>query len=421
MNKIGVALLEGALFKEAQSWWNRKTKKIRGGLDYVFGSVFRFFYSKKFSIIENQILFFSFQGNYSCNPKYICEEFIRRDPEGKYKIIISARKKDLEQAETLFPLGDNITIVEQFHADFMKAMMSSKIIVINSVEPFKFPIPKKKGQIVIETWHGSLGIKRFDKAHYKSSKAWPMAATKCGKNTDYVISNSLFEDNVYKETYWGNSTIKRFGHPRNDILVGISEKKKALIRKKVEDYYSCSFEGKKILLYAPTFRDDHGLEGYGVELTEITPALNKQFGGEFIIVVRLHPTIRAKADEFFRTRKEYVNATDYPDMQELIAIADVGITDYSSWIFDFMLTRRPGFLYASDLEEYMNERSFYYPLSATPFPLASTTSELSLRIEEFDSSKYEIELEDFLKDKGCVEDGFASKRTVDLMMELLET
>ena len=105
------------------------------------------------------------------------------------------------------------------------------------------------GQYVIQTWHGSLGIKKFDKNSFNGSE-WVKAALLCGKETDFCISNSEFEDNIYRTTYWENTPILRFGHPRNDIFFWNDEKKGQLIDNIKKKYHLSS--GKRYILYAPT-------------------------------------------------------------------------------------------------------------------------------------------------------------------------
>ena len=84
-----------------------------------------------------------------------------------------------------------------------------------------------------------------------------------------------------------------------------------------------------------------------------------------------------------------------------------------------MLSRKPAFIYATDIEKYDNERGFYYPLTSTPFPVATNNEELTNNIENFDNENYKINVENFLKEKGCIEDGHASERVVDLIEEVM--
>jgi CDP-glycerol glycerophosphotransferase len=114
-----------------------------------------------------------------------------------------------------------------------------------------------------------------------------------------------------------------------------------------------------------------------------------------------------------------VDASDYHDMQELMAASEILISDYSSCLFDFMLTRRPAFIFATDLAEYENDRGFYYSPRTTPFPIAESNEELARAISGFDLDRYREAVAEFLAEKGCREDGQASRRVVDLLQSLI--
>ena len=91
-------------------------------------------------------------------------------------------------------------------------------------------------------------------------------------------------------------------------------------------------------------------------------------------------------------------------MQELLVAADAGVTDYSSWIFDYVLSGKPGFLIEIGLDEFKEQRGFYYPIETTPFPIAKNSTELAKCIKNFDEDKY----------------GHASERIVAKIKELME-
>ena len=146
-----------------------------------------------------------------------------------------------------------------------------------------------------------------------------------------------------------------------------------------------------------------------------------------VTVVPLYGTIR----KHFKNRAKSVtedvfdgsiiDVTDYLDMQELLAVADAGITDYSSWAYDYVLTRRPLFIYATDLDQYDQGRGFYYPLTETPFSISQNTDELSENILAFDDGAYQARIDDFLAKKECVDDGHASERIVGLIKQVTDT
>ena len=85
-----------------------------------------------------------------------------------------------------------------------------------------------------------------------------------------------------------------------------------------------------------------------------------------------------------------------------------------------MLSKKPAFIFATDIEKFNNDRGFYYPLESTPFPIASDNETLINNIEKFEYEEYKIKVENFIKDKGCIEDGHAAERTVDLIEELMK-
>ena len=191
----------------------------------------------------------------------------------------------------------------------------------------------------------------------------------------------------------------------------VREKLSTHIKKK----YSIDLDSK-IALYAPTYRDDYKIEHYDMDYKKLRESLEKRFGGKWTILIRFHYKVFRELDTDKLT-KNAVNVSDYPDMQEILSITDVGITDYSSWMCDYVLTRKPGFIYASDLDEYDNERGFYYSLHTTPFKVCENTSELCKAIEKFDDKVYQKGVDKFLKDRGCYEKGTACESIIKLIEE----
>ncbi|WP_428258069.1 CDP-glycerol glycerophosphotransferase family protein [Gallibacter sp. Marseille-QA0791] len=368
---------------------------------------------------KGKIMFITFQGDYTCNPKYICEEVLKRDSLKDVKIIWSARKKTFKDKKA-FP--ERIKKVHVNSYDFFKELASSEFWIANSVEFLKKPIKKRKKQIFIETWHGSLGLKRFDK-DVNSGKTWVKAAELSGKYANYCVSNSKFETQlVYKGTFWNNpdTHILEFGHPRNDLFFPEFDKKRNEIYNAFCEKYKVK-TGTKFILYAPTFRDSHSFDVYAINHEEVINAVKEKFGGEWKFLLRYHNTVRrleGKKNKLFS--KNIINVTKESDMQELIAITDIAITDYSSWIYDYILLKRPGFIFATDMSSYNCERGFYYPIDKTPFLIAENNDQLIENIKSFNNEVYERKICEFIADKGCVENGDASKQVVDLIEKIME-
>lgn len=409
--KLRKVLLQGELLTKI-------AKRVLSPLDIAIGKIYRKRLAKKIKVIDNQIFFYTFQHDYTCNPKYITEELIRRGADVKIVWALRNPKSLPGSRHNSKNSAYSINTVEYY-----EAAMASKILISNSMIGEKHHlIPIKKDQVLIETWHGSLGIKKFDKKAYKATRDWPRAMAKTGKMTDYCISNSTFEDEVYRDTFWNNqSKILRFGHPRNDILFDKSDKKQKLYKKIIDKYGLPKDKEIHFVLYAPTIRDDRRFEPYELDFNKTLDALKQKFGGEWYLILKHHPTVLMDDNIKNKLKSErIVNLTDYPDIQELMLICDAGISDYSSWVYDYMLMKKPIFLFTLDLDTVKQERPFYYPLESTPFPIGKTNDELVRKILEFDNEKYLKEVDEFLKDKGCIDDGHASERIVDFILKIIE-
>ena len=210
-----------------------------------------------------------------------------------------------------------------------------------------------------------------------------------------------------------------YGHPRNDVLFCSDEEKKA-IKAKVCDFFDIE-EDCNLILYAPTFRDARNLDCYDIDYNRILEAARKRFGGKWKIINRYHFKVANKLANVkaVRNNPDILQGNLYPDIQELMAACDMGITDYSSWICDFVLTGRPGFIYANDLKSYDKERGFYYPLDSTPFPIAENNDPMEANILAFDDKKYAADVKQFLADRGSREDGKAAARVVGLIKKYM--
>lgn len=380
-------------------------------IDNALGQVARNRLSRTSQTQRNKVLFITFQGDYTCNPKYVTEELLRRHAD--VDIVWALSRQSIQTPDAV---PDGVRRVELNSYAMMRELVTARVIVCNSVEFEKLRVPIRKDQIIIQTWHGSLGIKRFDREH-NSGWVWVKAADYCGKMTRYCISNSTFEDEVYRGSFWPQAELLHYGHPRNDLLINKNDPRAAKLAEALRQRLGIAAD-TKVALYAPTFRDAHGFSCYDVHPELLFDALHERFGGNWVLLLRYHPSIREHSVGVHHTQG-VIDVSQYPDIQELMLLSDVAITDYSSWIYDFLLTGRPGFIYAADKEKYDNERGFYFPLESTPFPIATDNAELGQCIRTFDDASYHRKTEAFLREKGCIEDGHASERTVDKILELI--
>lgn len=363
-------------------------------------------------IDPKKIVFFTFSGNYECNPKWICEELLRENVPVTCVWGLPNKKK-LDRS--VFP--EQVEVLSRNTIRFYWHLATARIIIDNAMDTAFIGYTLKKNQRLIETWHGSLGIKRFD-ADTNKDKNWVKRAEKEAKMTSYIISNSDFENDVYRNSFWKTTKIWKYGHARNDILINKDIVPYEEIYKNVKERFGIP-DHVKICMYAPTFRDDRDLSPYKLDYERLIRALSLKFGGEWIIFSRFHLKVKELLSDYQFPANVY-NVSDYPDIQELLCITDVGITDYSSWICEYMLTRKPGFLFATDAFSYEDsDRKFFFPLTDLPFPLAVDENTLIENIEKFDQDDYTAACNQFLEEKGCVDDGHASERIVKTLKKLM--
>lgn len=400
IDKIEKALAEGKLF----------TRVVRF-LDDRTGELGRWMMSKRTPIQKNKIVFMTYDNGYSCNPKYIAEEIIRQDLPWELVWLVPRKGKIRYD---LFP--ENIKLVRRGSVDAFWEIASAKVWIDNAINFFWNPrVPKKPDQVHIDTWHGSMGIKRIGKNDVQNP-TWAKAASFCEKGTNFCVSNSTFENGVYKETHFPNTPIWLFGHPRNDCL--FNEELIAQTREKIHERFELD-KDTRFLLYAPTFRE-RGIQVYeNINFDALAESLSQRFGGEWKILLRLHFHDRNVNFNVKKFGENVLNATKYPDMQELLMAADAGLTDYSSWAYDFILTKRPMFLFAPDKANYDDERGLYFTLESTPFPVAEVSDQLIENVKNFDDTIYQQKVVEFLADKGCAEDGHAAERVVEELKKII--
>ena len=374
---------------------------------------------EKLPVQKDKVIFDNYKGGgFGCNCKYVLLQMLSRGIPADYVWVL----RNPGDAAML-PAG--VRTVSYGSEEAMREYATAGVWVNNFQMAYYLSrgLLKKPEQSYIQMWHGSFGIKKIEGNCdiLNEDKPWLVLAKKNAAYTDYWISNSSFETQVYKDAFWGAGKILEYGHPRNDLFFGDT----ASIADKVKKRYQIA--DKKIVLYVPTFRDQNRSQVAGPDVRSLLDCLAQRFGGEWIFALRRHPRmVNGEVDGFDLTAKDADGAsaicdvTDYPDIQELLAASDAVITDYSSAIFDFMLTGRPGFLLAEDYEKYLDLRGLYYPLEETPFPLARSGAELLDNIANFNENEYEEKCRQFLLEKGSVEDGNASARVAELVAELID-
>ncbi len=349
-----------------------------------------------FPLNNNKVLFVNYYGKgYGDNAKYICE-YLRSCSHDLDLVWAALNEKDF------FP-GD-IRTVRYLSVRYFYELSTAKVWVDNCRKPSY--IKKRKNQYYIQTWHGDIGPKRVEgEAINDLYSSYVKAAKKDSKMADlFVTGNEAFAKR-YRTAFWYDGEIIKCGYPRRDIFFNLSAKKIDEIKNRIG-----IANAPKIALYAPTFRSgDVDFSVYQVDWDRVTQSLYKRFGGDWLVLVRLHPNISHLSSKL-QLPSYAIDVTDYPDMQELLAISDVCISDYSSAIFEFAVMKKPGFIFAADYEKYRNSRDVMVRLDQSFFPFSENNEQLVSCIESFDDSKYLCGVSDFLdKEIGYCEEGNASE------------
>lgn len=357
-------------------------------------------------IKSNKIVVCNFYGKgYGCNPKYIIEEIINQNL--KYDIVWL-----LSNIENNNEIPSEIRVVRYGSIKAMYELVTAKIWIDNCRKSF-YPPKKRKSQYYIQTWHGGIGIKAVEKDVEKNlSSSYVNNAKNDSKMIDLLISNSKWCTELYERAFWYDGEILECGSPRVDILFNNNK----YLKEKICKHYNINKE-MKIVLYAPTFRNSGDLSIYNLNYKLCMKALEDKFGGEWTTFVRLHPNI-SNLSKGIKSSSSIINVTDYNDMQELLAISDILITDFSNSIFEFSYVKKPVFIYASDYEQYINERGFTVNLDKLPFNINKSNDELINDIFKFNKKDYIIKIEKMLKEFGTNENGNAAKEIVKKILEI---
>lgn len=377
-------------------------KKIQKGLAWLL--------YRALPVQENKVVFTSFYGRgASDNPKAIADALAKR-PE---QLDIVWLAKDTAHAG----VPDKVRVVEYDTPAAIREMSTAKVWVDNCRKGAR---NKKKGQYYMQTWHG-FALKRIerdvaDKLNTPENAAYAEYAKRDSVQIDAIISNSTFMTKIYQESFWYDGPVLEYGSPRNDILVHPSADARKTIAKALHLPEDCRY-----IMYAPTFRADHSLEAYQLDYHGVCKACEQRFGGKWIMLVRLHPGIMQLAKDLEFDNEVTFDATAFDDMQLLLSACDAVITDYSSLMFDFALTRRPCFQFATDIDAYKADRNFYFPIDETPFPLAKTNAEMVQHILDFDDAEYQKDWDAFYEKMGFCEDGQATQRCVQWILDKIKT
>lgn len=359
-------------------------------------------------ICENKIILWadSFK-HFGCSPKYIALYLLKNYPN-KFDIVWV-----FDSAECIpTDLPKKIRTVQYCTIEYLMELHTAKFIICNKRITSAYHWKKRPEQIYIQTWHSSLRLKKIEgDAISALGEGYIRSAQNDSRLIDVLLSGCRFSTEIFRKSFWYDGKILEIGTPRCDILFNNSDD----TRRRVFDFYNIPYDSK-LILYAPTFRNGYKADTMGIDFPSIKSVLDEETNDNWVVGCRLHPNILEDT-----VAEDSIIMTKYSDMQELICAADILITDYSSCMFDMAVAGKPCILYTPDLDKYTSdERGLYFDIMSLPFPVARNNAELCETLATFDIDVYNDELSDFMKDIGSYEDGNATRKVADYILDIIK-
>ena len=317
----------------------------------------------------------------------------------------------------------NAIKVKRARLKYLYYLAIAKIWVCDTRQPAF--LVKRPETTYIQLWHGTpLKKLAMDMDVLKMSEGMELSEYKrlFKKNTetwDYLISQSDYTTEKFRSSFDFKNIILDSGFPRNDVLFKRNNLKSINY---IKNSYNLP-QDKKVILYAPTWRDDefyeNGIYKYSSKIDY--DLLKKELSDTHILLVKLHYLVKDSLD--WSNYDGFIYQCDQSwDIQELYLISDILVTDYSSVMFDYSIIKRPMIIYAYDYENYRdNLRGFYFNIyEEFPGPIVENTSDLIDSIQNYDCKEYEKKYKRFVEKFTSFDDGNASSRIVDLIIEKSE-
>lgn len=286
-------------------------------------------------------------------------------------------------------------------------LATSQQIFIDNYFGFLAAIQFKPNVECIQLWHAAGAIKKFglkDPSNKKRSSKAIQRFKKVYSRFDYVVVGSEKMADIYHESFGiGEEKILRTGIPRTDFFF---DKRAMLEAANTIQKRFPLIQEKKVILYAPTYREN---EFHVSSLPLDIDLIRKELKDDYILFLRLHPAVRL---DLANQYPDFVfDVSDYPDVNQLLVVTDLLISDYSSIPFEFSLLQRPMIFFAYDLREYEKSRGFWEPYEQlVPGPIVKNTGDLLnvIQTDDFDYNK----IANFANEWNMYSNGTSSKLLV---------
>ena len=361
---------------------------------YVSLSMFR-----RLPVVNKTVVFNNFNGRgFGDNPKYIAAELADSD----LKLVWLSSKETMRSE---FP--PYVVPVRMDRPRGWYHLCTARILVSNvrNLPDYR----KRKGQFYLQTWHGVMWFKRVEKdAEPLLGREYVERAKLDGKMCDLFIANNASDEELFHTSFWYDGPVMRCGTPRLAPVVRRDPAQRERVLKALGVPTHC-----KTVLFAPTFRDQNTSYVPPLDTTRLIDALQDTFCGEFVCLLRLHPNVPAGS---FPLTEWVVDASSIGDIQEVLAVADVLVTDYSSICFDYVMgVPRPVYMFIPDMDDYLSSaRKPYHDLSECPL------DELCEAVRSTNLEELQRRYRGFLAEYGFEDDGNGAQDVAALLVDVCE-
>lgn len=336
----------------------------------IFKLVFNFF---KLMSLKNKVTFVITFGD---NSKYVYEE-VRKKKAFEEVVVLYKGSSYL-----YFEEYEDVKLIPFETKNIMSMLKSiyhlatSKYVLVDNYFGFLASIKFKQKVECIQLWHASGAIKKFgledQSVEMRSSKAKERFNQVYKKFNKVIVGSDVMADTFMRSFSLKNMNILRTGIPRTDFFYDeqLHEKIKAKLINE-----NLFIKDKKRILYAPTYRD-HQLDHFEIELD--LEKMAEELGDRYVVILRLHPAIKNTLNysKLFPGFVFDYSSSEY-DINELLLLSDILITDYSSLPYEFSLLNKPMIFFAYDLEEYKIERGILDNYEkVVPGPVVTQTNDV---------------------------------------------
>lgn len=386
-------------------WKNNVKRRHKARLRLIRNRIYRIlfkimnkFYKKK----GNRILFTSdSRAEIGGNQKFVYDRMVELGMDKKFDIHFMY-KENIKKYRT---------VIDKFL--FVYYLATSDYIFLDDYQPEIYKVDYDPEVKIIQLWHacGAFKTVGFERIKAKGAPAFNTRVHKC--YTHVPVSSPLVVDHYSEAFALDKSHFYPVGVPRTDIFFDEVYKKDIIERMYKE--FPLAAKAKRVILYAPTFRGAGAKSAYFpihmLNYRKIGDYLKKS---NSVMIIKMHPFVSNIVNIPEGYEDVFFDASDYREVNDILFIVDVLITDYSSVIYEMSLLNKPMLFYAFDLKAYVSDRGFYEPYeSMVPGKIVKNIQELIKALEENDFE--ENKLDNFVKRNFTYTDGKSTDRVIELV------